>query len=148
MSLRFGLGRFTTADQLRSRGRRAYVRIAFTARDSERGSLGHTAPLPPGRLGAQTPPRLTVHHRAGLRGSSHYDLPGVLRWMTANIGVHHVHHLSSGIPFYRLRDVLRDHPELDASDRAHGLGAFSPRWTLQTAPGRRTSSDRTPSTAA
>ena len=49
---------------------------------------------------------------AALHGSSHYDLPGVLRWMTANIGVHHVHHLSSGIPFYRLRDVLRDHPEL------------------------------------
>jgi len=26
--------------------------------------------------------------------------------------LHHVHHLSSGIPFYRLRDVLRDHPDL------------------------------------
>ena len=49
---------------------------------------------------------------AALHGSSHYELPGVLRWLTANIGVHHVHHLSSGIPFYRLRDVLRDHPEL------------------------------------
>jgi omega-6 fatty acid desaturase (delta-12 desaturase) len=49
---------------------------------------------------------------AALHGSSHYDLPGVLRWFTANIGVHHVHHLSSGIPFYRLRDVLRDHPDL------------------------------------
>ena len=53
-------------------------------------------------------------HEAALHGSSHYDLPGVLRWFTANIGVHHVHHLSSGIPYYRLRDVLRDHPELDA----------------------------------
>ena len=49
---------------------------------------------------------------AALHGSSHYDLPGILRWFTANIGVHHVHHLSSGIPFYRLRDVLRDHPDL------------------------------------
>jgi omega-6 fatty acid desaturase (delta-12 desaturase) len=56
-------------------------------------------------------------HEAALHGSSHYDLPGVLRWMTANIGVHHVHHLSSGIPFYRLRDVLRDHPELGAVGR-------------------------------
>ncbi len=54
---------------------------------------------------------------AALHGSSHYDLPGVLRWMTANIGVHHVHHLSSGIPFYRLRDVLRDHPELGSVGR-------------------------------
>lgn len=47
-----------------------------------------------------------------LQGSSHYDLPIVLRWFTANIGVHHVHHLASRIPFYRLREVLRDFPEL------------------------------------
>ena len=26
----------------------------------------------------------------------------MLKWFTANIGVHHVHHLSSRIPFYRL----------------------------------------------
>ena len=56
-------------------------------------------------------------HEAALHGSSHYDLPVVLRWLTANIGVHHVHHLSSGIPFYRLRDVLRDHPELGSVGR-------------------------------
>ena len=49
---------------------------------------------------------------ASLHGSSHYDLPPVLRWFTANIGVHHVHHLSSRIPYYRLPDVLRDHPQL------------------------------------
>ena len=51
-------------------------------------------------------------HQAALAGSSHYDLPAVLRWITGNIGVHHVHHLSSRIPFYRLRRVLKDHPEL------------------------------------
>jgi acyl-lipid omega-6 desaturase (Delta-12 desaturase) len=51
-------------------------------------------------------------HEAALHGSSHYDLPVVLRWFTANIGVHHVHHLSSRIPFYRLPEVLRDRPEL------------------------------------
>jgi len=49
---------------------------------------------------------------AALAGSSYYDLPGVLRWFTANIGIHHVHHLNSRIPFYRLQQVLRDHPEL------------------------------------
>ncbi len=49
---------------------------------------------------------------AALRGSSYYDLPLVLRWFSANIGVHHVHHLASRIPFYRLGEVLRDHPEL------------------------------------
>jgi omega-6 fatty acid desaturase (delta-12 desaturase) len=64
-------------------------------------------------------------HDAALHGSSHYDLPGVLRWITANIGVHHVHHLSSGIPFYRLRDVLRDHPELSKMGRLTLLQSFS-----------------------
>ncbi|MBS0561694.1 MAG: fatty acid desaturase [Proteobacteria bacterium] len=56
-------------------------------------------------------------HEAGLHGSSHYDLPGVLRWFTANIGVHHVHHLCSGIPYYRLPQVLRDHPRIAATGR-------------------------------
>jgi len=51
-------------------------------------------------------------HETALHGSSYYELPGVLRWFTANIGVHHVHHLCSRIPFYRLSRVLRDHPEL------------------------------------
>jgi omega-6 fatty acid desaturase (delta-12 desaturase) len=51
-------------------------------------------------------------HEAALNGSSHYDLPGILRWFTANIGVHHVHHLSSRIPYYRLPEALRNHPEL------------------------------------
>src|SRR5204863_119204 len=51
-------------------------------------------------------------HEAALHGSSHYDLPVVMRWFTANIGVHHVHHLCSRIPYYRLPRVLRDHPEL------------------------------------
>jgi omega-6 fatty acid desaturase (delta-12 desaturase) len=51
-------------------------------------------------------------HEAALHGSSHYDLPAILRWFTANIGVHHVHHLCSRIPYYRLARVLRDYPEL------------------------------------
>ncbi len=51
-------------------------------------------------------------HEAALYGSSHYDLPQPLAWLTANIGVHHVHHLYSRIPFYRLAQVLRDFPEL------------------------------------
>jgi acyl-lipid omega-6 desaturase (Delta-12 desaturase) len=51
-------------------------------------------------------------HEASLRGSSHYDLPGILRWFTANIGVHHVHHLCSRIPYYGLPQTLRDNPDL------------------------------------
>ena len=50
--------------------------------------------------------------RAALRGSSYYDLPAPLSWFTANIGIHHVHHISSRVPYYRLPEVLRDYPEL------------------------------------
>lgn len=50
--------------------------------------------------------------QAALHGASHYDLPPVLKWLTGNIGIHHVHHLSSKVPYYRLPEVLRDHPEL------------------------------------
>jgi omega-6 fatty acid desaturase (delta-12 desaturase) len=56
-------------------------------------------------------------HSAAIHGSSHLHLPAVLRWFTANIGVHHVHHLSSRIPGYRLGEVLRSHPELDGINR-------------------------------
>ena len=56
-------------------------------------------------------------HDAALNGSSHYVLPGLLRWFSANIGVHHVHHLYARIPFYRLPQVLRDHPELADAQR-------------------------------
>ena len=61
---------------------------------------------------------------AALHGSSHYDLPAFLRWFTANIGMHHVHHLSSRIPFYRLPRVLRDHPELRHVSRLTLLESF------------------------
>lgn len=56
-------------------------------------------------------------HEAALNGSSHYDLPLPLRWLTANIGMHHLHHLSSRIPYYRLPRVLRDHPDLKSVGR-------------------------------
>ena len=52
----------------------------------------------------QAPSLLRSHFPDG------YTITRVLRWFTANIGVHHVHHLSSRIPFYRLPQVLRDHP--------------------------------------
>jgi omega-6 fatty acid desaturase (delta-12 desaturase) len=54
---------------------------------------------------------------AAFHGSSHYDLPGVLRWITANIGVHHIHHLASRIPFYRLSEAVRDHDILADAKR-------------------------------
>jgi len=63
-------------------------------------------------------------HDAALYGSSHYDLPHVLKWMTANIGVHHVHHLYARIPFYRLSKVLREHPRLADIRRMTLLESF------------------------
>lgn len=56
-------------------------------------------------------------HEAALHGSSHYVLPGILRWFTANIGVHHVHRLQSRVPFYRLPEILPDHPQLAGAQR-------------------------------
>jgi acyl-lipid omega-6 desaturase (Delta-12 desaturase) len=54
---------------------------------------------------------------AGLAGSSHYELPAVLRWFTADIGLHHIHHLDSQIPNYRLQECLDANPELQAEAR-------------------------------
>ena len=62
---------------------------------------------------------------AALFGSSHYDLPKPLAWLTGSIGVHHVHHLNSKIPFYRLSEVLGDHPALARISRVGFTEAFS-----------------------
>ncbi len=63
-------------------------------------------------------------HEAALHGSSHYDLPRVLRWFTANIGIHHVHHLCSRIPYYNLPKVLNEHPGLGDVSRLTLLESF------------------------
>jgi omega-6 fatty acid desaturase (delta-12 desaturase) len=63
-------------------------------------------------------------HEAALYGSSHYELPAILRWFTANIGVHHIHHLCSRIPYYRLPRALRDYPELRGMCRLTLLQSF------------------------
>jgi len=58
---------------------------------------------------------------AALRGSSHLQLPQPLRWLTANIGLHHVHHVAPRIPNYRLQQCH------DANAVFHG----SPTVTLR-----------------
>ncbi len=62
--------------------------------------------------------------QAALHGSSYYDLPAPLRWLTANIGIHHVHHISSRVPYYRLPEVLRDYPELKQIGRISVLDSL------------------------
>jgi omega-6 fatty acid desaturase (delta-12 desaturase) len=52
------------------------------------------------------------HHGAAMEGSSHYDLPRFLQWISGNIGFHHVHHLRPRIPNYRLQECYDDIPEL------------------------------------
>jgi omega-6 fatty acid desaturase (delta-12 desaturase) len=49
-------------------------------------------------------------HAAGLQGSSYLVLPKVLQWFTANIGLHHIHHVNSRIPNYRLQEIFDQQP--------------------------------------
>ena len=43
-----------------------------------------------------------------MQGSSYYKLPRLLQWFSGNIGFHHVHHLSPGIPNYHLERCHRE----------------------------------------
>lgn len=52
------------------------------------------------------------YHNAGLEGASHLVMPKVLQWFTANIGLHHIHHLSSRIPNYHLQRCYDENPRL------------------------------------
>jgi acyl-lipid omega-6 desaturase (Delta-12 desaturase) len=47
---------------------------------------------------------------SALRGSSHLKLPKVLQFFTGNIGLHHVHHLSTRIPNYNLQRAHDENP--------------------------------------
>ena len=64
---------------------------------------------------------------AALRGSSWFDLPRPLRWLTGNIGFHHVHHLNPHVPNYRLVAAhaavqeLRSVPALSLKDGLRAL---------------------------
>lgn len=54
---------------------------------------------------------------AAIQGSSFYDLPRFLHWFTGNIGFHHIHHLASKIPNYRLREAFESSPALQKAPR-------------------------------
>ncbi|WP_149540701.1 fatty acid desaturase family protein [Siccirubricoccus phaeus] len=47
---------------------------------------------------------------ASLAGSSYLQLPAVLRWLTASLGFHHVHHFAPRIPNYLLEACHDAHP--------------------------------------
>jgi omega-6 fatty acid desaturase (delta-12 desaturase) len=52
------------------------------------------------------------YYDAALQGSSHLVLPKPLQWLTASIGLHHVHHLNAMIPNYRLQECMESSEEL------------------------------------
>lgn len=56
-------------------------------------------------------------HEAAIAGSSYYDLPRWIHWFTGNIGYHHIHHLASRIPNYRLREAFESSQLLQACKR-------------------------------
>jgi omega-6 fatty acid desaturase (delta-12 desaturase) len=69
-------------------------------------------------------------HAAALRGSSHFDLPPILQWFSGNIGLHHVHHLNSRVPNYRLQTCHDTAPELRQITRRITLRESLGCWRL------------------
>ena len=57
-------------------------------------------------------PRRVELLRRGARGRVAPQMPKLLQWATANIGLHHIHHVSSRIPNYHLQRCYDSHPEL------------------------------------
>lgn len=53
-----------------------------------------------------------AYEKAALESSSFMDTNAIMHWFTGNIGYHHIHHLNSRIPFYRLPEVMHSIPEL------------------------------------
>jgi omega-6 fatty acid desaturase (delta-12 desaturase) len=53
-----------------------------------------------------------AYDRAAIESSSFMVMNPVMAWFTGNIGYHHIHHLNSKIPFYRLPEVMKHFPEL------------------------------------
>lgn len=52
--------------------------------------------------------------RAAIESSSYMEMGPLMRYFCGNIGYHHVHHLNSSIPFYRLPEAMAQIPELQS----------------------------------
>ena len=63
-------------------------------------------------------------YAAALKGGSFYDLPAVLHWLTGSIGFHHIHHVCSKVPNYRLRACFEENPEFRDARRLTLLGSL------------------------
>jgi len=56
-----------------------------------------------------------TYEGAALDSSSFMKMSFPLRWATANIGYHHIHHMNARIPFYRLPEAYAAIPELQTA---------------------------------
>jgi omega-6 fatty acid desaturase (delta-12 desaturase) len=56
-----------------------------------------------------------TYDKAAMESSSFMKTGPIMGWFTANIGYHHIHHLNSRIPFYRLPEAAAAIPELKAT---------------------------------
>ena len=54
-----------------------------------------------------------TYDNAALSSTSCMVMNPIMHWFTGNIGYHHVHHINSRIPFYRLIEAVRSMPELN-----------------------------------
>jgi len=58
-----------------------------------------------------------AYEKAAMESSSYMEMNPVMAWLTGNIGYHHIHHLNSKIPFYRLPEVMGHFKELQQPKR-------------------------------
>jgi len=52
------------------------------------------------------------YEEAAMSSSSYMVMNPFWKWVTANIGYHHIHHINSRIPFYRLPEAMASIPQL------------------------------------
>ena len=64
----------------------------------------------PGAKFKENPDWTYVH--AAMSSTSFMVMNPVMQWFTGNIGYHHIHHINSRIPFYRLMEAYQHMPEL------------------------------------
>ncbi|MEO8029380.1 MAG: fatty acid desaturase [Gemmatimonadota bacterium] len=65
---------------------------------------------------------------AGLEGASHLKMSRLMQWATANIGLHHIHHVSSKIPNYRLQRAFNENPALQQATTLTLPGSVRTLW--------------------
>lgn len=53
-----------------------------------------------------------TYFNAAIASTSFMPMNPVMQWVTGNIGYHHIHHVNSRIPFYRLIEAFKKMPEL------------------------------------